>query len=77
MGVVVKGRFRNVKRQRRSGAKWRFTRQPLCEHQKAEAELAFWGNRLQEQGRLSNDHYEYFYTTYFGLDTEFFVGKKS
>jgi len=43
---------------------------------KAEAELAFWVSRLQGQERLSNDHYEYFYTTYFGLDNEFYRGNK-
>ena len=43
---------------------------------KAEAELAYWEIRLKEQGRLSNEHYEYFYTTYFGLDKGFYRGKK-
>ncbi len=43
---------------------------------KAEAELAFWESRLQQQGRLTNDHYEYFYTTHFGLEKAFYQGKK-
>lgn len=44
--------------------------------QKALAELAYWESRLAEQGRLSNDHFEYFYTTYFGLEKGFYRGKK-
>jgi ubiquinone/menaquinone biosynthesis C-methylase UbiE len=44
--------------------------------QKTEAELAFWENRLEQQGRLANDHYEYFYTSHFGLEKEFYRGKK-
>ena len=44
--------------------------------QKEEAELAFWQSRLKLQGVLSNDHYEYFYTTHFGLAKEYYSGKK-
>jgi ubiquinone/menaquinone biosynthesis C-methylase UbiE len=44
--------------------------------QKGEAELAFWENRLDQQGRLTNDHYEYFYTSHFGLEKAFYRGKK-
>jgi ubiquinone/menaquinone biosynthesis C-methylase UbiE len=44
--------------------------------QKNEAELAFWESRFGQQGRLSNDHYEYFYTTHFGLEKSFYRGKK-
>jgi ubiquinone/menaquinone biosynthesis C-methylase UbiE len=44
--------------------------------QKAQAELAFWESRIQQQGRLSNDHYEYFYTTHFGLEKAFYRGKQ-
>jgi ubiquinone/menaquinone biosynthesis C-methylase UbiE len=44
--------------------------------QKAEAELAFWESRLRPNGRLSNDHFEYFYTTHFGLEKVFYRGKK-
>jgi ubiquinone/menaquinone biosynthesis C-methylase UbiE len=43
--------------------------------QKGEAELAFWENRLNQQGTLTNDHFEYFYTTHFGLEKAFFRGK--
>jgi ubiquinone/menaquinone biosynthesis C-methylase UbiE len=43
---------------------------------KAEAELAFWESQLQGQDQFSNDHYKYFYTTYFGLELEFYRGKK-
>ena len=43
---------------------------------KLDSELAFWERRLQQQGRLSNDHFEYFYTTHFGLDKAFYRGKK-
>jgi ubiquinone/menaquinone biosynthesis C-methylase UbiE len=42
---------------------------------KEKAELAFWESRLQQQGVLSNDHFEYFYTTQFGLDREFYRNK--
>jgi len=43
--------------------------------QKGEAELAFWENRLNQQGRLTNEHYEYFYTTHFGIEKSFYHGK--
>jgi ubiquinone/menaquinone biosynthesis C-methylase UbiE len=43
---------------------------------KAESEFAFWQSRLKQQGALSNDHYEYFYTTHFGLEKVFYRGKK-
>jgi ubiquinone/menaquinone biosynthesis C-methylase UbiE len=43
--------------------------------QKAEAELAFWESRLQQQGVLSNDHFEYFYTAQFRLDRAFYRNK--
>jgi len=41
--------------------------------QKAQEELAFWESRLKQQsgGALTNDHYEYSYTTHFGLDKAF------
>jgi ubiquinone/menaquinone biosynthesis C-methylase UbiE len=44
--------------------------------QKAEAELVFWENRLKHQGVLTNDHFEYFYTTHFGFKKAFYHGKK-
>jgi ubiquinone/menaquinone biosynthesis C-methylase UbiE len=54
-------------------------RSPSSKHmmlQKADAEIAFWKSRLQKQGVLTNDHFEYFYTTHFGLDKAFYSGKK-
>lgn len=44
--------------------------------EKEEAELAFWQSRLQKQGVLTNEHFEYFYTTHFSWDTAFYQGKK-
>jgi ubiquinone/menaquinone biosynthesis C-methylase UbiE len=44
--------------------------------QKAAAEWAFWKSRPQQQGELTNDHYEYVYTTHFGLDKSFYRGKR-
>ena len=43
---------------------------------KADAEMAFWRGRQQLQGVLTNDHFEYFYTTHFDLDKSFYRGKK-
>lgn len=43
--------------------------------QKTGAELAFWESRLQQQGVLSNDHFEYFYTDHFGLEKVFYRNK--
>jgi len=54
-------------------------RSPSSKHMmlhKGEAEIAFWKSRLQKQGVLTNDHFEYFYTTHFGLDKAFYRGKK-
>lgn len=42
---------------------------------KTSAELAFWESRLQQQGVLSNDHFEYFYTDHFGLQKDFYRDK--
>src|SRR5678810_563701 len=39
---------------------------------KAQAELAFWESRIRQQGILRNDHFEYFYTTLFGLDKPYY-----
>ncbi|MBN1875987.1 MAG: methyltransferase domain-containing protein [Anaerolineae bacterium] len=44
--------------------------------QKAKGELAYWKNRLEQQGTLTHDHFEFFYTTYFDLDNVFYRGKK-
>lgn len=43
---------------------------------KLAAELAFWQSRLRQQGVLSNDHFEHFFTTHFGLDQTFYRGKR-
>lgn len=43
---------------------------------KERAELAFWESRIRQQGVLRNDHFEYFYTTQFGLDPAFYQDKK-
>lgn len=43
---------------------------------KEKAELAFWESRVQQHGVLSNDHFEYFYTTHFGIDKGFYQDKK-
>jgi ubiquinone/menaquinone biosynthesis C-methylase UbiE len=40
------------------------------------AEYAFWESRVQQQGVLTNDHYEYVYTSHFGLDRAFYRGKR-
>jgi 2-polyprenyl-3-methyl-5-hydroxy-6-metoxy-1,4-benzoquinol methylase len=40
-------------------------------------ELSFWRKKhQQEAGHLSNEHYERFYTTFFGLDRDFYAGKR-
>ena len=44
--------------------------------QKAGAEIAYWKSRWQQQGVLTNDHFEYFYTAHFDLDKKFYLGKK-
>lgn len=44
--------------------------------EKQNAELAFWESRVQQQGVLSNDHFEYFYTAHFGLDRAFYRDKR-
>jgi len=42
---------------------------------KTAAELAFWRSRLDRQGTLTNDHYEYFYTAHFNWDKAAYRGK--
>jgi ubiquinone/menaquinone biosynthesis C-methylase UbiE len=40
-------------------------------------ELSFWRKRYEQEHRqLDNQHYERFYTTFFGLDREFYRGKR-
>jgi ubiquinone/menaquinone biosynthesis C-methylase UbiE len=43
---------------------------------KAEGEIGYWLDLLQEKGSLSNTHYEFFYTSHFALERSFFAGKK-
>lgn len=39
-------------------------------------ELKFWRSRKEAEGDLGNAHYEYYYTTHFGIDREFYRGKR-
>ncbi len=39
-------------------------------------ELEFWKSRKQVEGQLGNSHYEYYYTTHFGIDREFYRSKR-
>lgn len=43
---------------------------------KLRQELAYWNCRSAAEGLLANDHYEYFYTTHFGLAREDYCGKR-
>jgi SAM-dependent methyltransferase len=43
---------------------------------KGDEELAFWRSRRDAEGRLTGQHYEHFFTSHFGLDREFYAGKK-
>lgn len=38
-------------------------------------ELRYWKSRTKAEGALSNDHYQHFYTTHFGLDPDNYAGK--
>lgn len=38
-------------------------------------ELRYWKKVKSTEERMSNDHYEYFYTTHFGLDRSFYENK--
>ena len=53
---------------------WRSLRQ--APRRKVEEELAYWRLRLQAEPEFPDDHYEAFYTTEFGLDREFYAGKR-
>ncbi len=44
--------------------------------EKENAEMAFWESRTLDNGMLSNDHYEYFYTTHFGIENSYYRDKK-
>jgi len=49
----------------------------LPEKYKERHELAFWRKRYgAENGRLGNAYYEYYYTTFFGLDRTHYAGKR-
>lgn len=39
-------------------------------------EFNYWKSRKQAEGQLGNAHYEYFYTAHFGIDREFYRGKR-
>jgi ubiquinone/menaquinone biosynthesis C-methylase UbiE len=43
---------------------------------KAQSELNYWKARKAIENVLSNEHYEFFYTTHFGFDKTFFNNKK-
>jgi SAM-dependent methyltransferase len=43
---------------------------------KGDAELAYWRGRHREQGELTGEHYEWFYTTSFGLSRDDYAGKR-
>lgn len=44
--------------------------------EKARAEYDYWKDRFIQRGVLSHDHFEFFFTRYFGLEKEFFEGKR-
>jgi SAM-dependent methyltransferase len=48
----------------------------LREPTKGEGEIAYWRQVLHTHGSLSNGHFEAFHTTHFGLDPEFYRGKR-
>jgi SAM-dependent methyltransferase len=49
----------------------------LPEKFKERHELGYWRKKLQkESGRLGHRHYERFYTTFFGIEREFYAGKR-
>ncbi len=39
-------------------------------------ELDYWKRQKEREGTLANRHYEYYYTTHFGLSHEFYRGKR-
>lgn len=39
------------------------------------SELVYWKRKKSKEGRLTNTHYEFFFTDYFGLDHDFYTGK--
>lgn len=43
---------------------------------KRKAELGYWKLKMAKQGELSSDHYEYFFTDHFDLDSGDYEGKR-
>jgi len=43
---------------------------------KAKEELAFWRGVQKAEGQLEGEHFEFFFTTHFGLDLSFYEGKR-
>jgi len=39
------------------------------------SELLYWKRKKRKEGRLTNTHYEFFFTDYFGLDHDFYKDK--
>jgi len=39
-------------------------------------ELSYWNGRVAAESVLHNEHYQFFYTEFFGLDLSFYQGKK-
>lgn len=48
----------------------------LPEHFKHTHELKYWKGRVRNEGTLSNDHYQPFYTSFFGLTPSAYVDKR-
>lgn len=44
--------------------------------QKASDELHYWMERKSKEGTLKNRHFEFFFTSHFGLDKGFYAGKR-
>lgn len=43
---------------------------------KGQSEYSYWSERLAKEGSLSNDHFEKYYTTHFGLSRADYEGKR-
>ena len=43
---------------------------------KEEHELEYWKNKLKQEERVYNSHYERFYTNFFGFSKEDYIGKR-
>jgi ubiquinone/menaquinone biosynthesis C-methylase UbiE len=56
--------------------RYRFVGRVAPTHAKRTAELAFWAKRQAEEGTLENHWYRAGFTTAFGLDESFYVGKR-